>query len=79
MNALVFVDALLIQPLPYANPNQLVDVDESSANYPRANLARDDYDDLKRLNTTLSSLQLQNRCNRALCEVLICALMVLSP
>src|SRR3984885_2588608 len=51
-----FVDALLIQPLPYASPNQLVDVDESSASYPRANLSRDDYEDWKRLNTTLSSL-----------------------
>ncbi len=27
-----FVDSVLIQPLPYANPNRLVDVDESSAN-----------------------------------------------
>src|SRR5271168_670623 len=51
-----FVDAVLIQPLAYASPNQLVDVDESSANYPRANLARADYEDWKRLNTTLSSL-----------------------
>ena len=51
-----FVDSVLIQPLPYANPNRLVDVDESSANYPRANLARDDYEDWKRLNTTLGSL-----------------------
>jgi len=51
-----FVDAVLIQPLAYASPNQLVDVDESSANYPRANLARDDFEDWKRLNTTLSSL-----------------------
>jgi macrolide transport system ATP-binding/permease protein len=51
-----FVDALLIQPLPYASPNQLVDVDESSTNYPRGNMSRDDYEDWKRLNTTLSSL-----------------------
>jgi macrolide transport system ATP-binding/permease protein len=51
-----FVDAVLIQPLAYASPNQLVDVDESSANYPRANLARADYEDWKRLNTTLRSL-----------------------
>jgi macrolide transport system ATP-binding/permease protein len=51
-----FVDALLIQPLPFANPNQLVDVDESSATNPRSNLSRDDYDDWKRLNTTLSSV-----------------------
>ncbi len=38
------------------NPNRLVDVDESEALFPRANLSRDDYDDWKRLNTTLSSL-----------------------
>ena len=52
-----FVDAVLIQPLPYASPNQLVDVDESGAMLPRTNLSRDDYDDWKRLNTTLSSLE----------------------
>ncbi len=51
-----FVDAVLIQPLPYASPNQLVDVDESSAIVPRTNLSRSDYEDWKRLNTTLSSL-----------------------
>ena len=46
----------MIQPLPFANPNQLVDVDENSAVFPRTNLSRDDYEDWKRLNTTLSSL-----------------------
>ena len=51
-----FVDAVLIQPLPYASPNQLVAVDESSAMLPRTNLSRNDYEDWKRLNTTLSSL-----------------------
>jgi macrolide transport system ATP-binding/permease protein len=51
-----FVDAVLIQPLPYAHPNQLVSVDESSASFPHGNLSRDDYDDWKRLNSTLSSL-----------------------
>ena len=51
-----FVDALLIQPLPYPSPNRLVDVDESETLFPRANLSREDYDDWKRLNTTLSSL-----------------------
>ncbi len=51
-----FVDALLIQPLPYANPNQLVSVDESETLIPRSNLSRDDYDDWKRLNSSLSSL-----------------------
>src|SRR3984885_3487088 len=52
-----FVDAVLIQPLPYASPNQLVDVDESGAMLPRTNLSREDYDDWKRLNTTLRSLE----------------------
>ena len=51
-----FVDAVLIQPLPYAHPNQLVDVDESETLFPRSNLSRDDYEDWKRLNRTLSSL-----------------------
>ncbi len=51
-----FVDAVLIQPLPYAHPNQLVDVDESEAAFPRSNLSRYDYEDWKRLNTTLSTL-----------------------
>jgi macrolide transport system ATP-binding/permease protein len=52
-----FVDAVLIQPLPYANPNRLVDVDESAAVFPRSNLSRADYEDWKRVNTTLSSLE----------------------
>jgi macrolide transport system ATP-binding/permease protein len=51
-----FVDAVLIQPLPYAHPNQLVSVDESSASFPHGNLSRDDYEDWKRLNSSLSSL-----------------------
>ncbi len=51
-----FVDAILIQPLPYAHPIQLVDVDEHEELFPRSNLSRDDFDDWKRLNTTLSSL-----------------------
>jgi predicted permease len=50
------VDAVLIQPLAYARPHQLVDVNESSATFARSNLSRDDYDDWKRLNRTLSSL-----------------------
>jgi predicted permease len=51
-----FVDAALIQPLPYAAPNQLLDVAENAAALPRSNLSRADYEDWKRLNTTLSSL-----------------------
>jgi macrolide transport system ATP-binding/permease protein len=52
-----FVDAVLIRPLSYAEPNRLVDVDESEAVFPRSNLSRDDYEDWKRLNTTLKSLE----------------------
>ena len=39
-----FVDAALIQPLPYAQPNRLLDVDESATS-PRSNLSYDDYQD----------------------------------
>ena len=39
-----FVDAVLIRPLPYADPNRLVDVDESEAVFPRSNLSREDYE-----------------------------------
>ena len=51
-----FVDAALIQPLPYAQPNRLVDVDEYAAAFGRSNLSYDDYQDWKRMNTTLQSL-----------------------
>jgi macrolide transport system ATP-binding/permease protein len=51
-----YVDAALIQPLPYAQPNRLLSVDESAKVFPRSNLSRDDYDDWKRMNTTLQSL-----------------------
>jgi macrolide transport system ATP-binding/permease protein len=52
-----FVDAVLIRPLPYADSNRLVDVDESEAVFPRSNISREDYEDWKRLNTTLQSLE----------------------
>lgn len=51
-----FVDAALLQPLPYAEPNRLMSVDESAVVFPRSNLSRDDYDDWKRLNRTFSSI-----------------------
>jgi len=51
-----FVDAALIQPLPYAQPNRLLSVDESSVLVPRSNLSFADYQDWKRLNKSLSSL-----------------------
>ena len=51
-----FVDAALIEPLPYFAPNRLVDVGESSATAPRTNLSRADYEDWNRLNRSFSSL-----------------------
>jgi macrolide transport system ATP-binding/permease protein len=51
-----FVDAALIKPLPYADPNRLMSVDESSALFPRDNLSYPDYADWKRLNTVFSSM-----------------------
>jgi macrolide transport system ATP-binding/permease protein len=51
-----FVDAALLEPLPYAQSDGLVAVDEASAVFPRSNLSRDDYDDWKRLNRSFSSL-----------------------
>ena len=51
-----FVDAALLQPLPYKTPDRLMAVDERSANFPHSNLSRDDYDDWKRMNRSFSSL-----------------------
>ncbi len=55
-----FVDAALIKPLPYANPNRLVDVTESAAMFPRANLSYPDYLDWKKLNKVFSSMDVYN-------------------
>jgi macrolide transport system ATP-binding/permease protein len=52
-----FVDAALIKPLPYANPERLVHVTESDAALPRVNLSYLDYMDWKRMNTVVSSLE----------------------
>jgi len=51
-----FVDAALIKPLPYPNPTRLVDVTESAAMFPRANLSYPDYLDWTRLNQVFSSM-----------------------
>jgi macrolide transport system ATP-binding/permease protein len=50
-----FVDAVLIRPLPFARPNRLVFVTETAPGFVRANLSRPDFDDWKRMNTTLES------------------------
>jgi macrolide transport system ATP-binding/permease protein len=51
-----FVDAALIKPLPYENPTRLLEVTETVAMFGRANLSYQDYLDWKRMNATLSSL-----------------------
>ena len=52
-----FVDAALLEPLPFSDPNRLMAVDESSANFPQTNLSYADYQDWKRLNKSFSSLE----------------------
>jgi predicted permease len=51
-----FVDAALIQPLPYWQPNRLMDVAENARAWPRSNLSLQDYLDYKRLNHSFASL-----------------------
>lgn len=52
-----FVDATLIQPLPYQNPSRLVGVYESAPAFARSNLSFLDYLDWKKQNTVFSSLE----------------------
>ena len=51
-----FVDAALIKPLPYRDPQRLVAVTESAPMWPHANLSYLDYLDWKKRNTSFSSL-----------------------
>lgn len=51
-----FVDAALLEPLPYANPHRLMSVNESSIESPRWPLSYPDYLDWQRLNKSFSSL-----------------------
>lgn len=53
-----FVEATLIKPLPYYQPNRLVDVNESITIFPRSNLSYLDYLDWKRMNQVFSSLEM---------------------
>jgi hypothetical protein len=51
-----FVNAALLEPLPYANPGRLMSVNESSIESPRWPLSYPDYLDWQRLNQSFSSL-----------------------
>jgi macrolide transport system ATP-binding/permease protein len=51
-----FVDAALLKPLPYEDPRSLVDVTESVAVLPHANLSYPDYLDWKQMNHSFRSL-----------------------
>jgi predicted permease len=55
-----FVDAALLEPLPYANPNRLMSVNESSVESPRWPLSYPDYLDWQRQNQSFSSLDVYN-------------------
>jgi macrolide transport system ATP-binding/permease protein len=52
-----FVDAALLEPLPYANPDKLLSVDENSAVRERSNISRADFEDWKRMNHSFKSLE----------------------
>jgi macrolide transport system ATP-binding/permease protein len=52
-----FVDAALLKPLPYQDSSRLVGVFETVALFPQSNLSYPDYLDWKRMNTTLSALE----------------------
>jgi len=51
-----FVDAALLRPLPYPQPDRLVGVYERVPRFPRSNLSYQDYLDWKKLNTAFSTL-----------------------
>ena len=55
-----FVDAVLVAPLPYANPSRLMEVTERSAQVPYANLSYPDYEDWRRLATSFSSFDIRD-------------------
>jgi macrolide transport system ATP-binding/permease protein len=51
-----FVDAALLEPLPYANPGRLMSVNESNMESPRWPLSYADYLDWQQMNKSFSSL-----------------------
>src|SRR5947207_15702577 len=52
-----FVDAALLQPLPYRNPSRLISAYESLSNCRECALSYQDYLDWKKDNTVFSSLE----------------------
>jgi predicted permease len=55
-----FVDAALLEPLPYANASRLVSVNQSNATFPRWQVSYPDFLDWQRLNRSFSSLDIYN-------------------
>jgi macrolide transport system ATP-binding/permease protein len=53
-----FVDAALLQPLPYANPGRIMSVNESSIESPRWPLSYPDFLDWRQMNKSFSSLDI---------------------
>jgi macrolide transport system ATP-binding/permease protein len=53
-----FVDAALLQPLPYANPSRIMSVNESNIESPRWPLSYPDFLDWRRMNKSFSSLDI---------------------
>jgi macrolide transport system ATP-binding/permease protein len=51
-----FVDAALLEPLPYADPNRIMSVNESNVESPRWPLSYPDFLDWQRLNKSFSSI-----------------------
>jgi macrolide transport system ATP-binding/permease protein len=56
-----FVDAALLEPLPYANAGRLMSVNESNVEMPRWPLSYPDYLDWQKLNKSFSSLDVYGR------------------
>ena len=52
-----FVDAALIRPIPYRQPARLVQLAETSESFPIGNISYQDFEDWKRSQTVLESLE----------------------